>query len=225
MFQLYLVTRESEISHVVLDTKWLSCHIIGPTFAGIDFTDQFKLLPENPSYTEEELVAFYRHKADFHTLQKLLQSLELMVQLDDGMFTIPAKLPASEKQPTCELKYGRCVACEEKTMFAPILFPAIQARVFNEWKVQGNPAITSDDVEFAEDGAICFVWKSKNGNAICFGVGGLVKPRKYQDVLNRVQDLIILAINDLSGGTNHNTGKYVLLKTKLFLLYCNISII
>ena len=130
--------RESTTTHVVLDTKWLSYHIIGPTFAGKEFGNQFTLLPSEPSYTGEALAAFYEHIADFETLKNLLLSLELAVQLDDGTFTIPAKLSPSDKKAASQLKHGRCVTCEETSMFAPILFPALQARVFVKLRSEGS---------------------------------------------------------------------------------------
>ena len=208
LFQLYLVTREWETSHVVLDTKWLTYNIIGPTFAGIEFTDQYTLLPEKPCYAEEELAAYYAGVVDFQTLLALLKSLELMIPLDENKFTIPAKLAKLEKKPACQLKYGRCVTCEEKNMFAPILFPAIQARVFYELKLKGNPALfRSDTVEFDVDGVKGFVWKSATADAICIGVESAENPQICQDVLDKIQLLITLAADELSQGTKLNKGK------------------
>ena len=212
ILQLYLVTRESKTSHVVLDTKWLSYHIIGPTFAGIEFKDRYKLLPENPCYAEEELAAYYGGVADFQTLKALLQSLELMIPLGDNKFTIPAKLAPLEEKPACQLKYGRCVICEEKNMFAPIVFPAIQARIFHKLKLEGNPTLfRSDTVEFDVDGVKGFVWKSEKSDAICVGVENADNPTSCQNILNRIQQLIILALNELSQGTNHKKGKLMCL--------------
>lgn len=208
LFQLYLVTRESKTSHVVLDTKWLSYHIIGPTFAGIEFKDRYKLLPGNPYYTEVELAAFYEGVADFETLQALLQSLELMIPLDDNKFTVPAKLSPSEAKPAIQFKYGRCVSCQEKDMFAPIVFPAIQARIFHKLKLQGNHVLfKSDTIEFDVDALNGCVWKSEKADAICFGVEYNDNLRSCQDLLDKMQLLIILAIRDLSEGTNHKPGK------------------
>ena len=95
-------------------------------------------------------------------------------------------------------------------MFAPILFPAIQARVFHKLNLEGNPALfKSNTVEFDVDGVKGFVWKSEKADAICFGVEDTGGPQTCHDILNRIQKLIILAINDLSQGTSHKPGNFI----------------
>ena len=66
----------------------------------------------------------------------------------------------------------------------------------------------SDAVEFRIDGFNGCVWKSENNDAICFGVETTDSPKTCQDILNKIQKLIVLALNDLSPGTKYEKGKY-----------------
>ena len=185
----------------------MSYHIIGQTFAEhADFEEEITRLPSKPCYSEDELTSFYEDKADFQTLSLLLQSLELMVKGGDNDYIIPAKLRKSTENPSANMNTGMCVRCVDNTMFAPIVFPAIQARIYRDISSKGK-LVTSDYVLVAleVDG---LVWQIGSKDAINFAVQH--KPdlgEQCYKILQEIQKLIILTLSDLSPGTKVEIGK------------------
>ena len=217
--QIFLAEIPSQKAHVVLDTHWLSYHIIGPTFAeDKDFKDDIKL-PNSPFYSEDELKLFYADQADFQTLSLLLQSLELMVKGGEKKYIIPAKLPQSTKNPSADMSFGMCVRCVDNTMFAPIVLPAVQVRIFRDISSKGK-LVTSDYVKVAleVDG---LVWQNGSNDAINFAVkreSGL--DENGYEILNKIQELIILTLADLSPGTKVEIGKIKPILCVIYI-YCH----
>ena len=201
--QIFLAEIPSQKPHVVLDTHWLSYRIIGPTFAeDEDFKDDIKL-PTSPAYSEDELESFYADEADFQTLSLLLQSLELMVIGGERKYIIPAKLPQSTDNPSTDMNIGMCVRCVENTMFAPIVFPAVQARIYRDISSKGK-LVTSDYVQIAHG----LVWQIGSKDAINFAVKhqpGL--DEKCYEIMKTIHTLINLTLSDLSPGTKVEIGK------------------
>ena len=197
-----------------MDTQWLSYHIIGQTFAeDDDFEEELTRLPSQPCYSKDELTSFYEDKADFQTLSLLLQSLELMIEGGENNYIIPAKLQQSTENPSADMNIGMCVRCVDNTMFAPIVFSAIQARIYRDISSKGK-LVTSDYVQIALDtGGI--VWQIGSKDAINFAVQR--KPELDETcykILLDIQKLIILTLSDLSPGTKVEIGKLTIVVTR-----------
>ena len=205
--QIFLAEIPSQIAHVVLDTQWLTYHIIGPTFAeDDDFEDDLKL-PCSPCYSEDELTCFYEDKADFQTLSFLLQSLELMVEVGEGEYIIPAKLPRStDDDASSDMVIGMCLRCIDNTMFAPLVFPAVQTRIYRDISSKGK-LVTADYVKLALE-VDALVWQNESKDAINFAVRREPELDEYcYEALKQIQRLIILTLADLSPGTKVEKGK------------------
>ena len=138
-----------------MDTQWICYEIIGPTFAGEEFEDQLTRLPDKPFFSRQELETHYSDVADFPTLALLLRSLDLMVEFDRDRYIIFAKLQDDNAtlQLTKGMKFSRGISIylsDNKTMFLPGLFPAIQARVMKRLgsDEKGHPPITLSALKF-----------------------------------------------------------------------------
>ena len=195
---------------VVLDTQWLGFTVIGPLLAGDEFKDQFEPLPRKQFYTQAELEGLYRNVVAFDVLKHLLLSLELMVQEQEDRYIIPAKLPTSDKRPSSQLKFGRCNVSKDKSIFAPMVFPTIQARIFNQMK---GSLVYSDYVEIkqeAADQAGGLVWKMGD-NAVGFGVkNGKSQRNEMLRTLNKLNEIVVSVIIEFSPGTTFDVGMYSL---------------
>ena len=206
---MFLVYEGKDPVRVVLDTKWLTYHIIGPTLAGNKFVDQLKILPSKSSYKRYELEAFYKDFADFPTVSQLLQSLDVMVTFDDTEFFIPCKVQESTKVETT-FKNGRSIYCNDrKSMLSPTVFPTVQARVI---KVMGSrenqPIMTRGSMQFLDQAIGLVKGGGEDGrDAINFAVNYKSKdPESCFDDLRKISVIISTTINELSPGTSIRTG-------------------
>ena len=211
-FQIYIASFGEEERLVVFNTQWLCYEIIGPTFAGDDFAGQLTKLPDKPFFTADELQHFYRKVADFHTLQVLLRSLDLMVEYAPDQFIIFAKLAELKSLPLKKMKhvYGICIFCDDrKTMFLPGLYPAIQARIMKKIQEEVNriPLITQRALKFLkqEEGVIDLA-TNKEMIKVAVGTDSKDLTKCYQD-LQRVAVIIESALIEVSPGTIIKRGK------------------
>ena len=218
-FQIYIASFGDEEPLVVFNTQWLCYEIIGPTFAGDEFADQLEKLPDKPFFSTDELHRFYREVADFHTLQLLLRSLDLMVEYAPDQFIIFAKLSDIKSLALKKMKhvYGVCIFCDDrKTMFLPGLYPAIQSRIMKQiQREEGRrPLITQRALKFVkqEEGVIEL---SANKEVIKVAVGTDTDDltKCHQD-LQSVAVIIESALIEVSRGTITKRGEIVCKKKK-----------
>ncbi len=197
--------------HVVLDTNWLAYYIIGPTLAGKTFIHhQFDLLHPSSTYTKEELSKFYAGVAEFPTLSQLLESLEIMVTFDGRNYIIPTKIPPERRgRSASEFTKGRSIFCaDSRSMVSPGVFPIIQTKLMKAFGSEiDQPTLTTQSVQFAKQ--TIALEKQLNGrDAINFAID-------YQDMnaelcyedLNRMTNIIVLTMYEISPGTSIETGK------------------
>ena len=213
-FQIYIASFGDEEPLVVFNTQWLCYEIIGPTFAGEEFVGQLTKLPDEPFYSADELQRFYRKVADFHNLQLLLRSLDLMVEYAESQFIIFAKLSETKLLPLKKLRhiFGICIFCtDRKTMFLPGLYPAIQARIMKQIQIEEGrrPLITQRALKFVkqEEGVI-ELSTDKEVIKVAIGTDADDLRKCYQD-LQRVSIIIESALIEVSCGTTVQRGEIV----------------
>ena len=213
-FQIYIASFGDEEPLVVFNTQWLCYEIIGPTFAGDEFAGQLTKLPDKPFFSAKELQRFYRKVTDFHTLQLLLRSLDLMVEYAPDQFIIFAKL--SEMNSLALKKknhvYGVCIFCDDKkTMFLPGLYPAIQSRIMKQIQKEADRPflITQRALKFVkqEEGVI-ELSTNKEVIKVAIGTNADDLTKCYQD-LQRVAVIIESALIEVSRGTIIKRGEIV----------------
>ncbi len=118
---------------VIMNIPWLCSNVIAKVLAGEEFPALFQKLPDQPSYTEQELREFLatREGLYFEFTVLLLEHLKILFTTADGKYLIPSKLPSSlppilnDRDNDAQM-YGIRVDCaEESDMFSPELFPNI----------------------------------------------------------------------------------------------------
>ena len=208
-----------------MNTQWICYEIIGRTFAGDDFKDQLKRLPDRPFFSRQELQTHYSDVADFPTLELLLRSLDLMVKFDKDKYIIFAKLKndTATVQLTKGMKFSRGISIgltDNKTMFLPGVFPAIQARIMKRFGSdrEGHPSITLGALKFVghSEG---IVQLTNNNEVIKVAVTSNQGDLKgcYQD-LKGLANLIEAALLELSPGTSITKGKQLISNTQYIFL-------
>ena len=211
---MFIAQFGGEEARIVLNTQWICYEIIGPTFAGADFKDQLTRLPDRPFFSRQELETHYSGVADFQTLELLLRSLDLMVNFDKDRYIIFAKLKndTTTVQLTKGMKFSRGISIsltDNKTMFLPGVFPAIQARIMKKFgsEEKGHPQITLGALKFVghSEG---MVQLTNNNELIKVAVTSDQGDLKgcFQD-LEALADLIEAALLELSPGTAVTKGK------------------
>ncbi|XP_072048644.1 uncharacterized protein [Amphiura filiformis] len=211
MGEIFLANFGSEETYVVLNTQWLCFEIIGPTFAGDEFKGQLVKLPDKPFFRTEELERYYANNANFSTLELLLSSLDLMVNFAPDQFIIFAKLESGKRLNLPKMKhvFGICIYCaDNRTMFTPGLYPAVQARIMKILGIQANrlPSITQRALKFVkeEEGLIEL---SSNKEIIKYVVGtNDDNLEKCHQDLEAVSDIIETALLEVSRGTTIKKG-------------------
>ena len=198
----------TQLTRVVLDTQWLSYHIIGPTLAGNEFADQFQMLTAKSSYNKQELEIFYKDIADFPTLSQLLQSLDLMVTFDDKEFIIPCKVQESNQKKD-EFKNGRTIFCvDRKSMMLPTVFPMVQARVMKAMGSRINqPIMSRESMQFLNHAVGLTKEVAGGRDGINFAV--VYKdddPESCFNDLETITAIVVTTLYELSPGTAVDTG-------------------
>ena len=198
------------MTHVVLDTQWLTFNIIGPTLAGNKFEPHLRKLPTQSSYTKDELEVFFKDTADFPTLSELLQTLDLMVTFDGSKFIIPAKVPEQQSSsPRPKFKKGRSIFCVDgKSMLSPTVFPVVQVRIMKELGSTGyQPIICKGSMQYSNQTvglAKQFDEKDAINVAVEYNDGDA--EASFND-LEKITGIIVTALYELSPGTAIETGK------------------
>ena len=180
----------------------------------MEFKDQLTRLPDTPFFSRKELEVHYSDVADFPTLDLLLRSLDLMVEFDKDRYIIFAKLKddTATLQLTEGLKFSRGIyigLADNKTMFLPGTFLAIQARIMKKFisEEKGHPSITLGALKFVghSEG---MVQLTNNNEVIKVAVTSDQGHLKgcYHD-LEILSNLIEAALLELSPGTSVIKGK------------------
>ena len=123
---------------MILNTQWFTTEIIGPAFAGEEFGRQFKTLPNQNLYSQQELREFFTEKIDVDQLLALLIHMDLVHETKEKKYLIPGKLPIHAQEIPLNPKEGYEVkgisieCAQEIDMFNPSLFPSLQKKILDE---------------------------------------------------------------------------------------------
>ena len=171
---MYLAEFADKEDQVILNTQWFTTEIIGAAFAAEEFRKQFKTLPNQHLYSEEELREFFTEKMNIDQLLSLLNHMDLVHETKEKKYLLPGKLPDHGPEIVVnpgegyEVK-GISIECAEAIdMFNPSIFPHLEKKIMDERK--GFAKATRLTVKYAVGSSEIFIHHPKHKRAINIAV-------------------------------------------------------
>ena len=206
--QVYLAEFADKEDQVILNTQWFTTEIIGAAFAGEEFRQQFKTLPNQLLYSQQELRDFFTEKMDVDQLLSLLNHMDLVHETEDKKYLLPGKLPDYGPEIVVnpgdgyEVK-GISIECDQEIdMFNPRVFPHLEKKILDERK--GFAIATWQTVKYAVGSSEIFIHHPKHKRAINVAVvyQGTKSMKDAHTDLEYAVEFIESELREKSPGTN-----------------------
>ena len=210
--QVYLAKFADKEDQVILNTQWFTTEIIGAAFAGEEFGSQFKILPDQYLYSQQELREFFTEKIDVDQLLALLNHMDLVHETKEKKYLLPGKLPAHGQEIPLNLKEdyevkGISIECaQEIDIFNPSVYPTLQKKILDERK--GSAEATRQTVKYAVGSTEIFIHHPKQKKAINVVAvyQGTKRMKDAHTNLEYAVEYIESEIREKSPGTNLRRG-------------------